>query len=510
MINRPLPLLLLALLPLFASGAPDAGIAGKALPGEGGKEITAGEYRQGLVKLRGYLEKRGEDSAAAEGFILAMELAFPGAPSERVPVTKDVFSAFLRYQAAWARKTRDSKNPNVTENQLKEEVSRATRLKEIFRTEAAMNSPRFYGAFQASVKELRLARRDYGKAYGGNSAVFFGDQVDDSYTHVDAGDVALENGDTAKAISEADRALQVNPENADAFVLRAGSEYERGNTDAAIRDARSALRLDPGNQQARAIVSLSGEDSVKAAAAGAVADGARIDRDGRAVLPELQLPAAERAAALPGSRGPARLERGSLSLPLAAPSGLRPPPPPTSTPAVGALLSRDLTARAVQSARADAFSSIEQLDQALTLNPRNANAQSWRATISNRVGDYGAALASAQESLIGAPDDAVAYFNKAYALAGKKDRKGTVEALEQAARIDPSYKPILDQAQMMLPGADDMELLFSGSAAQHEPAAPPTRPRRFPLPLVALGAIGALLILAAGVQLLRPGRSIGR
>lgn len=507
MFSRLAPVLCFALLPLLATAGPDAGLAGKRVAGEGDRELTAGQYRLGLNTLRRYLEKRGEDSAAAERFILNMERAFPGADSERVPVTKDVFAAFLRYQAAWARKTRDSKNPNVTAIQLEQERLRATRLKEIFRLEASVKSPRFYSAFQASVQDLRQASRRYGKKYAGDSAVFFGDQIDDSYTHVDAGDVALESGDTAKAIEEADRALQVNPSNADAYVLRAGAEYDRQDLNAAVRDAKSALRLDPGNLQARAILSLSGSDAAQAAAKSAVAGSSSLAGDGRSAAlsragsiedrPEaVSVPATLRLA-----RGTAAPSRSLIGF-EPPPPGEREAPPPSATPAVGALLSRDMTSNAVRSARADARASIEQLDQALLLNPRNDSARSWRATLANRIGDYTSALASAQQSLTGDPDDAGAYFNKAYALAGKGDKEGTLEALAQAVRIDPSYGKVLDDARL-LPGPEDMALLLSDSAPRHLPAAPPSRSARFPLPLLILCGAGALLAVASVAQLFR-------
>jgi tetratricopeptide (TPR) repeat protein len=491
----------------------------KAVTGDGAQEMTAEQYRLGLNTLRGYLEKRGEDSASAERFITDMTNALPGAAGTRVPVSRDVFAAFLRYEAAWARKTRDGKNPNVTDIQRAQESARAEQLKLLFRKEARLNSPRFYSIFQASVKDVRRAPRRVGKDFAGNSAVFFGDQIDDSYTHVDAGDVALENGNTDGAINEADRALQENPENADAFVLRAGAEYDRQDLPAAIRDARSALALDPGNQQARAIVSLSGADAGRAALTSAAAGSAGLADDGRsAALPQLGLAGADQPAGLPGTSASAAPPSAGFAAASLAPSSALTRDafgtagsaagragPPSATPAVGAILSRDITERAVGLSRSDARSSIDQLDQALTLNPRNASARSWRSAILNRIGDYSSALASAKESLTGNPDDAGAYYNKAYALAGQGDKPGVLDALTQAARLDPGYQPVLDQA-LMLPRPEDLAMLFSGSAASHLPALPPARRRPLPLALVIPCAFGGVLSLAALALLLRKQR----
>lgn len=442
----------LALLPLPASSAGEP--AGRPLAGDGAQELTAAQYHAGLTTLRGYLEKRGENSEAAERFISVMATSLPASEGRRVPVTREVFAAFLRYQAAWARKTRDRKNPKVTPGRLREETARAAELKERFRLLANASSPVFYRVFQMAVQDLRRSRRRGGRDYAGDSAVFFGDQVDNSYSHVDAGDVALENGDTAGAIAEADKALAENPGNADAFVLRAGAEFERGDAAAAVKDAQSALVLDPGNQQAKAILSLSGADAGRSALAAAAAFGSA---------------------------------------------------PPSPTPAVGALLSQELTARAVDARNADARSSIEQLDRAVTLDPRNASARSWRSAILNRIGDYGSALASAEQTLSGDPGDASAYFNKAYALAGERDKAGTLEALAQAARVDRAYQPVLDSA-LQLPKTEDLEILFESWAASHQPPIPPSRRSRYPLALLALGGTGGLLALAGVAQLFRKGR----
>ncbi|MCR4294540.1 MAG: hypothetical protein NUW21_03325, partial [Elusimicrobia bacterium] len=205
-----LSLLLAAGLLLLPASAP---AAGKAAAGD--EELTAAEYHAGLKTLRGYLEKRGLKPDAAERFIAVMATALPPSEGRRVAVTRGVVASFLRYQAAWARKTRDGKHAAVPPERLREEVARALRLKEEFRLKASERSPAFYRVFQAAVRDVRGARRRDGAGYAGNSAVFFADDVDLSYTHVDAGDVALENGDAAGAIAEAAKALALNPGNAD-------------------------------------------------------------------------------------------------------------------------------------------------------------------------------------------------------------------------------------------------------------------------------------------------------
>ena len=103
------------------------------------------------------------------------------------------------------------------------------------------------------------------------------------------------------------------------------------------------------------------------------------------------------------------------------------------------------------------------------------------------------------------PDDAPAYFNKAYALAGARDKAASLDALKQAARVDPAYQPVLDRA-LRLPGPEDMELLFGEWAESHPQAPPPARRSRYPFTMVAFGVFGGMLLLAAFVQLFRKGR----
>jgi len=150
---------LLSLLPAQAMAAGEP--AGKTA--EGAQNLTAAEYHKGLRTLRGYLEKRGLDAEASERFVAVMAAELPAAPGGRVDVTRDVFAAFLRYEAAWARKTRDGKNAKISPARRAEENARADRLKEKFRTEALVTSPAFYRVFQAAVRDVRRGARPAGK-----------------------------------------------------------------------------------------------------------------------------------------------------------------------------------------------------------------------------------------------------------------------------------------------------------------------------------------------------------
>ncbi|MBI5245752.1 MAG: tetratricopeptide repeat protein [Elusimicrobia bacterium] len=445
-----------------------------ARAGDGDQLLTLPEYRRGLKELRGYFEKRGEDPRIAERYVADLEAAFPVNLGERVPVTREVFQAFLKYQAAWARKTRDGKNPHVAPGQHRHEVDRAVNLKAEFKAMAEAKSPQFYRAFQAAVRDVRGLRLHGGKTYAGASSVFFSDQVDDSYTHVDAGNEALEKGDDAKAIEEANQALAQNPANADALVLRAGAQYDRGNASEAVADAQSALVLDPGNQQAQAILGLlaSAPASARSALAGAADGGRGLAGEGRAKnLPRL-------GDAIDGTFGQDAARAVA----------------PSATPAVGKILSEDLSALAVGEAKTDPRGSMKRLDQAMALDPQNDGARGWFATIANRAGEYGAARTSAERGLAKDPNDALAYYNKAYALAGAGDKQGMVDALQQAARIDPSYRQASAQA-LNLSSNEAMEILFGAGEQQHQPPVPRPHHRRDFTLMLMLGAIGGFLVV---------------
>jgi tetratricopeptide (TPR) repeat protein len=343
---------------------------------------------------------------------------------------------------------------------------------------AAEKSPRFYAAFQAAVRAARSVNRR-GQEYAGVSAVFFNDQVDDSYSRVDAGNEALERGDRAAAIQQAVEALSLNPANADALVLKAFAEYDGGDKQAAIADAQAALVLDPGNQQAYAILGLTMDNpgQAKAALDGIAQSGMRLSDDGRSKgLPRLD------------DRVDGRLEPEPAN-PFAGGT-------PSATPGVGRMLAMDLNVKAVQTAKTDPKASMGEIGAAMALDPHSESVKSWYATIANRAGNYPAALNGAELDLKTDPNDALAFYNKAYALAGQGDKAGMIAALEQAARLDPKFAPAAEKARAPdFTSNEAMEILFGANENRYEPAAPsPRRGRDFTVMLM-LGLVGGFFLV---------------
>ena len=513
--SRALFALLACLLALPAAAKPAAAPAGR--PAENGNEpVDEQQYRQGLEQLRGYLEKRDEDPVFVARFIDDLETRFQGPDGKRVPVTRDAFAAFLKYEAAWARKTRDAKNPNVSPDQLAHEKRLADELRQRFNRYAQSESPRFYAAFRAAVHDVRV-QRGGGQPYQGSSTVFFSDQIDDSYTKIDAADEALDRGDARRAKELASEALAESPGNSDAFVMRAGADYAQGDMSAAAQDAQAALQLDPASQQAQAIMSLSGQLPVAGPSALADAKAVGDDIAAGATGAAPARPADDSAPADDGADQPTAASprafgasptlvamTAASAAPLSAAAPYSPPlsSPASATPALGVRLSSDLTAQAARQARLDPRGAVTQLDHAIALNPRNVQALDWRSYISNRDGDYRDGLAASARALELEPRDARAYYNRAFSLAGEGEKAGAVDALRSAASLDPAYQPALDQA-LQLAQTGDMAILF-----RDRPATPGPRASGGWLdellhasPLVLFGVIGGLMVLLALGQL---------
>ena len=473
-------LLCLAHRPAAARGS------GGAVPGPAaGQQMTEDQLRQGLAQLKSHLEKRGEDEQFVTLFINDIQKAFSDPDANGyIPVTRQVFDAFIKYEVAWASKTRDSKNPNISPEQLQREVQRAEALKKEFQAEAHNMSPAFYAAFQAAVKAVKQARS------GQAAAGLFGGQTDDSFSHVDAGGAALEQGDAAAAAAQASQAVAEDPGNSEAYSLQAAADYAQGDMAAAAQAASTALQLDPTNPQAQAVLSLT--DSQAPVAAGALADAASV---AGGLSGEIAAPAAADGDAVaasgavgvlsPSAGGAAPAVQGSMPAPVLVLSAAGAP---------NAVQSADLTRQAATAIRlGDPLNAMGLLNRAVALDPTNTQALNLRAIaeahdrdysaalqdinrslmiaphrsasldtkskISNRAKDYAGALAAADEALRIDSRDAHAWFNRAHALAGQGDRAGMLEALRQAALLDPSYERSLQEALKQSP-SEALTLLF--------------------------------------------------
>ncbi|HBT61146.1 MAG TPA: hypothetical protein DEB40_05325, partial [Elusimicrobia bacterium] len=502
--------ILLACLGAEVRAAPAAAGGVVASGQAAGQEMTEDQFRQGLAQLKKYLERRGEDERFLDIFINSIQNAFADPDGDgRIAVARPVFDAFIRYEVAWARKTRDGKNPNVSREQLRREVKKADRLKMEFRAIAHEMSPAFYAAFQAAVKAVRRARP------GQPSAGLFTGQTDDSYSHVDAGGADLQQGDAAAAAAQARQAIAEEPGNSEAHSLLAAAAYAQGRYAAAARAAAAALRLDPGNQQARAVLALSGSRAPRAPGPLAAAASAAAEISEDIAAPTEPVPA---SGALPAAR--AQNAPQSADLAGRAQAAIRSGDPLKAIGELNRAIALDpmnaqaLNLRAIVEADGRHYAdALQDINRSLMILPHSSASLDTKSMISNRAKDYAGALAAANEALRIDSRDAYAYFNRAHALAGQGDRDGALEALRQAAFLEPSYERPLQEARALLASAD-MTLLFPDregllSAACSRPVA---RRRASPfarflrrsgiMPVVreigSLRALGALGVFMAG------------
>lgn len=336
-----------------------------------------------------------------------------------------------------------------------------------------------------------------------HNEAYIKDQSKDPYPLVFTGNRDLLNGDPASALSKANAALALDPNNVQALDLAGASNYQLKNLSDAAGAARKALSLDPKDQTAQAILDFVGK--------GALGNGPNLDK----------------AADGFGGRGPADSPDGVLGFArgtggrLVASSEKGSPQAAMLTrdamaalslgDAAGALASLDkalaidpanvraLNIRALALARLKRYdAALADADAALKLDPKNQLAMNTRAIVLNKLKRFEEAAEQARKAIEADPNDASAWRNLAEALAGLGDRAGSLAALKRAAELDARFQPLLEDA-LKLPSDADLNLLFADegpSAGALRAARDAQRaPRNWRL-LGAAAGLGTLLLLA--------------
>lgn len=235
-----------------------AGTEPVAVPA-GGNQLSREEFERGMANLKLWLEKRGEDAETAGVFIGEIQsLVEDQGDNRMVPVTRSAFEAFLKYERAWEKARKDAQGAGIPAAQLKDEVRNLDQIKKSFDARARKESPAFYAAFKKAGADIRQYRANRGLGTGGGGGGLFFSRPDDAAnSSVDSGADALQSGDDEGAISQADAAIAQDPDNADAYALRAAAHLDTQNYAAAAQDAQTALSLDPQNPQAQGILAMS-------------------------------------------------------------------------------------------------------------------------------------------------------------------------------------------------------------------------------------------------------------
>lgn len=281
----------------------------------------------------------------------------------------------------------------------------------------------------------------------------------DPFGHVFNGNAKLAEGDPRSAKQLANNALALDPQNSDAYSLRAAAEMDLKQYPAAAGDAAAALALNPADERSKAVLML-----------------AHATVESRYKQPD-QTPRADEDAgpgAVSAEAGPQR--RSSLSI--------------SQTPVQASVLAGEAR-RALD--LGDYGAAISQAGRAIDLDPQNANAYALRAMAEEKAGKYDAAardaaaaleldpsnrlaqnvrgkslnemrrfndaLAAADEGLRRNPRNAYLEYMRAMALNGLGDRAGALDSLRRAAAIDSRFQDAVDLAQEQ-PGEKDLGFLF--------------------------------------------------
>lgn len=322
-----------------------------------------------------------------------------------------------------------------------------------------------------------------------------------------------------------DHAVELEPNDADAFAQRARARAMLGDRSGAQADARKALALDPRNRLASLIVghgetlsgagraagkklSFGGEDSIEG--------GGERAESGRS---------ADRAPSIAAGRaaGPAPLAlAGAYAPPAAAPvPGMSAPRP-----------SQALLRRAYDKMRiGDYKDALNAASAAIAVDRANPHAWVTRAEIDNQVQQYPAGVSDAQAALDLASDMVQAFRAKAYAEMQLGQLDKAMADIERAIKLDPDngvgylYRALIqeklgnkEQALRDFDKADDLDPSLTpltaeayrrlgakpGAGSAPKAAAAPGRRA-----LLRMGAAGvaAGLLLAGGAGWLRRRRA---
>jgi tetratricopeptide (TPR) repeat protein len=339
-------------------------------------------------------------------------------------------------------------------------------------------------------------------------------------------------GNFRQSYSDYDHAIAMGSQDPQNYLGGGEAAYRLGDFAVATRLALAVLANDPKNQEALFLYSSAKNrpptvklpSSLGELAEGKSPEGLLVGGNGATVN-----------GAIPGASGIFRGPPPSgMTAEQAVALAQRAAAPGSDAPA----RSKDFTKDAANAMLVHDYPTAYQLaSQAVTLNPRNAQALNYRAmTLSqmqrysdavqdasaalglapgnaavlhtrswafSKQGKYKEGLQDAESASAGEPSNAFLYQDKALALAGLGDRSGALDALSRSAALDQRFKARWERA-VQLPQDADMTLLFddgssAASAATSAAAAPEpgAQKRRF-LRLALLSGIGGLLI-ALGV-----------
>ncbi|MFI5345114.1 MAG: protein kinase [Elusimicrobiota bacterium] len=250
----------------------------------------------------------------------------------------------------------------------------------------------------------------------------------------------------ARSYADAERAAKIAPDYAAAYTARAAAAYGLGNYMQAVEDARRALALNPEDKEAFALMKLSEgrtrqTPDFEKAAQPQLADS--VEREYHGMIQQLNQ-VEERRLAPVEEPGPAAAARLTSS----AGSKLSVKDYWGAIDDADKALALDATDTQALYFRAAAHNLIGEYGDAardatrgLTVKPSDAGLHDARAWAYNRMGRFVDATADAHSALEVNPKDAYAFANRAYADEQRGDFASMAEDYKAAADLNPQFEP---------------------------------------------------------------------
>jgi serine/threonine-protein kinase len=343
-----------------------------------------------------------------------------------------------------------------------------------------------------------------------------------------AGVYLFRDGQYQQAYQMTTQAVEAGSTDPNVLVAKGGSAYQLGDKAEAQRDGELALQIDPDNEAAQRLAMLS-PDHVTGDIS-SVLKGVGF-KEGGASMGSAGQDNARASTNFFGSGGVNAGEAGNshLTAEELAAIATRQSQVPASNVAQSAALTQEtasklaikdyqsaynLSSKAIElneqnvlawNYRAIADTRLQKFDDAVHdasfavgLVPGNADALVTRSWAFAKQGKYKEALADANFTLEKYPQNGFAYQSRAYALAGMGDRDAALEAMKQAAQLNPMFRAKYARAEELSKDSDLMFLFDDAPAANaaapaSAPASPGSQRNRF-LRLFALCISGGLLV----------------
>ena len=295
------------------------------------------------------------------------------------------------------------------------------------------------------------------------------------------------------------------------LTTRAAQEFSQGNKDAACADAQAALRQNPADDKALGISKMTcGEKPIsrmeyqKRPSRPDLAETNIVPKkpSGAQANPDRSAPSGEAVPAQVVSAGPAgpgiREEPTTYDKLMEAQSLLTQGRPAEAAAAARRAVELQPRNRRAYDALAAAYRQLRSYKQVIYVAdlglktfPNDADLLQNKIFALNKEKDFKAALKAADQALAVYATDPLLHALRAFALGRSGDREGMRQALGIAAALDPSFEPLLREAQKAPP--DGEPFLMPGDA--REPTQKAARLKTEGPQLQGLIIFGGLIVL---------------